>query len=72
LVLYLNYCELVAVAIQEKAMHEEMHKLCGRTAYVQAWVLARDYVKERRNAPGRKTLYENFRRLAERWQKDSE
>ncbi len=53
-------------------MHEEMHKLCGRTAYVQAWVLARDYVKERRNAPGRKTLYENFRRLAERWQKDSE
>ena len=72
LVLYLNHCELVAVAIQEKAMPEEMYKLCGRTAYVQTWVLARDYVKERRNAPGRKTLYENFQRLAERWQKDSE
>lgn len=72
MVLYLNHCELVAEAMQEKAMHEEMYKLCGRTAYVQTWVLARDYVKERRNAPSRKTLYENFQRLAERCQKDSE
>jgi len=70
LILYLNHCELVAVAIQEKAMHEEMYKLCGRTAYVQTWVLARDYIKERRNAPGRKTLYENFQRLAERWEQE--
>lgn len=53
-------------------MHEEMYKLCGRTAYVQTWTLARDYIRERRNAPGRKTLYENFQRLAERWQKESE
>ena len=68
LVLYLNHCELVAVAIQEKAMHEKMYKLNGRTAYVQTWVLARDYINERRNAPGRKTLYENFQRLAERWE----
>ena len=49
-----------------------MYKPSGRTACVQTWVLARDYVKERRNAPGRKTLYEDFQRLAERWQKDSE
>ena len=71
MILYLNHCELVTVAIQEKAMREEMYKLCGRTAYVQTRALARDYIKERRNAPGRKTLYENFQRLAERWEKES-
>ena len=49
-----------------------MYKPSGRAAYVQTWVLARDYVKERRNAPGRKTPYENFLGLAERRQKDSE
>ncbi len=49
-----------------------MYKPSGRTAYIQTWVLARDYVKERRNAPGRKTLYENFQGLVERRQKDSE
>ena len=52
----LNDCELVAVAIQKTAMHEEMYKLSGCTPYVQIGALARDYVKQRRNAPGRKTL----------------
>lgn len=37
LVLYLNHCELVAVAIHKKALHAEMYKLCHGATYVQTW-----------------------------------
>ena len=71
IVLYLNHCELVAVAIHQKAMDEAMYKLCGRTAYLQTWKLAKGYIKERRRTPGHETLYENFGRLAEKWERES-
>ena len=69
IVSYLNHCELVAIAIQENAMHEEMYKLFRRTAYIRTWSLAKAYIKERRQT--HKTLYENFQRLAEKWESEA-
>ena len=62
--MYLNHCELVAVAVKSGAPDETMDKMWNRSAYVQTWRRAQEYIEKERKATGQRTFLEHFEALA--------
>ncbi len=68
--LFLNHCELVAVAIHNRAMDERMYEDWRCTSYIEAWKRAEKFIEVRcRTRPHQPNLYRQFERLADRWQR---
>ncbi len=65
--MYLNHCELVAVAIDSGALDEEMYKKANQSLYVQAWDRSKEYIQHARAAKSQPTMFERFEILAKRW-----
>ncbi len=65
--MYLNHCELVAVAIDSGALDEEMYKKANQSLYVQAWDRSKEYIQHARAAKSQPTMFEHFEILAKRW-----
>ena len=63
----LSHCELIAVAIKNKSMDEELYKQWNAFAYVQRWKLAASYVHTMRREQHQPNLYREFEWLASRW-----
>ena len=65
--MYLNHCELVAVAINSGALDEEMYMKCYRSSYVQAWDRSKELVNKARTSKSQTTMYEHFEEQAKKW-----
>lgn len=65
--LFLNHCELVAIAILSGAMDEKMYKDWRCATYVRNWREAEAFVTAKRKNLDQPKLYENFQNLAEKW-----
>ena len=69
---FLNHFEAVAIAIKHGAMSEQIYKDWHQSSYIRAWQKSQSYINERRQQAGRQTLYENFERLAKKWDSDDD
>ena len=65
--MYLNHCELVAVAIDSGALDEEMYKMADQSPYVQAWDRSKEYIQHARSAKSQPSMFEHFEALAKKW-----
>ena len=64
---YLNHCEMVAVAIGSGALDEGMYKKSNRSLYVQAWDRSKEYIQYARSVKAQPSMYEHFEALAKNW-----
>lgn len=62
--LVLHHYELVALAIKNKALDEELYKQWSLTSFINNWNRAASYVHSRRQKSGQKTVYCEFESLA--------
>lgn len=69
-VTYLNHYELVAVAIKNNIIDEELYKEWFRTPYVRAWMDARSLVYKMREERENPELFIQFEQLANKWNND--
>lgn len=65
--MYLNHCELVAVAITSDALDEEMYKRAHRTLYVQAWYRYEWFIRYACTKKSQSSMFEHFEDLARKW-----
>lgn len=65
--LVLHNYELVAVAIKNKSMDEELYKQWNLTGYINSWKRVASYVHARRQKSGQDTMYCEFEKLATAW-----
>jgi len=63
----LNHCELIAIAIKNKSMDEELYKQWNANSYVHHWKSAASCVHARRQEMHQPNLYREFELLATRW-----
>ena len=65
--MYLNHCELVAVAIGSGALDEAMYRKAHQSQYVQAGQRSREYVEHARSTKLQQSMFEHFEALAKKW-----
>ena len=66
----LNNQEFIAVGVRMKAFDEKVYKQMQCTNVLRLWEVSRGFIHEIRGADKRETLFQDFERLACRWQKD--
>ena len=66
-IMYLNHCELVAVAIGSGALDETMYRNANQSQYVQAWHRCREFVDYARSVKSQQSMFEHFEALAKKW-----
>ena len=65
--MYLNHCELVAVAIDSGALDEELYNKANQSLCVQAWDRSKEYIQHPPAAKSQPTMFEHFEIPAKRW-----
>ena len=65
----LNNQEFIAVGIRMKAFDEKVYKQMQCTNVLRLWDAAQGFIQELRTADGKKTIFQDFERLACRWEK---
>ena len=64
----LNHYELIAVGISKGVLDEKVYRLWFKSSYIKAWQVASTFVMSMREATGQKYLYQEFERMAEKFQ----
>lgn len=64
----LNNQEFIAVGIRMKAFDEKVYKQMQCTNVIRLWDVSRGFIHEIRGVDERETLFQDFERLACRWQ----
>lgn len=65
--LVLHHYELVAVAIKNRSMDEELYRQWNCTGYVNSWKRVASFVHARRQKTRQRTMYCEFEWLATKW-----
>ena len=66
----LNNQEFIAVGVRLKAFDEEVYKQMQCTNVLRMWNVTRGFIHEIRRADGKETIFQDFEKLACKWQKD--
>lgn len=66
----LNNQEFICVGIRMGAFDEKVYKQMQCTNVVRLWSVAAGFIHEMRDKDGRKTIFQDFERLATRWTDD--
>jgi hypothetical protein len=66
----LNNQEFIAVGIRMKAFDEKVYKQMQCTNVLRLWEVSQGFIQEIRASDGKKTLFQDFERLACRWEKN--
>ncbi|MGR2826612.1 DUF4760 domain-containing protein [Acinetobacter sp. 1124_18A] len=66
----LNHYEFIASGIFEKALDEKIYKRMKKGILVRDWKTLEPYVMELRRKEGRKAIYAETQKLAEKWEND--
>ena len=64
----LNNQEFIAVGVRLKAFDEEVYKEMQCTNVLRLWDVSRGFIHEIRRADGKETIFQDFEKLACKWQ----
>lgn len=66
----LNTQEFIAAGVRMKAFDEKVYKEMQCTNVLRLWSAAKGFITELRESDKRPTIFQDFERLATRWEKD--
>lgn len=66
----LNHYEFIASGVFERALDEKIYKRMKKSIFVRDWKALEPYVMELRRKEGRKRIYIETQKLAEKWDKE--
>lgn len=66
----LNNAEFIAVGVRLKAFDESVYKQMHCSTVLRLWASSSGFIHELRTKTGKKTLFQDFERLARRWDAD--
>lgn len=66
----LNNAEFIAVGVRLRAFDEDVYKEMHCSTVVRLWTSSCGFIYELRNKTGKSTLFQDFERLATRWQRN--
>lgn len=64
----LNNQEFIAVGIRMGAFDEKVYKQMQCTNVLRLWTVSQGFIHEIRQSDGKKTIFQDFERLAQRWE----